>query len=292
VSQVAVPSDKRFRRAHVKPARQRRSWRTWTGRPVRYALMAVALAYAAYRGAGLVAQAHVLPIETIVVRGNEQMSSAEVLAVLTGLRGQSLLWTNLEVWRHRLLSSPWVRDANLRRSLPSTIEVVVEERQPSGIARIGGRLYLVDDHGVIIDEYGPTYAKFDLPVIDGLLEPSETGATDATRMDLAARVIASLRPTPEIATRLSQIDVRDAHNATVILSGDSAMIQLGDQQFLKRLQSYLELAPTLRDRVADIDYVDLRFDSRVYVRPAGKPAKAQKNGVMAPAPTPKRKPAG
>ena len=60
----------------------------------------------------------------------------------------------------------------------------------------------------------------------------------------------------------------DLHNAAVILSGDPAVIQLGEDQFLPRLQSYLELAPALRERVADIDYVDLRFDDRIYVRPA------------------------
>jgi cell division septal protein FtsQ len=66
------------------------------------------------------------------------------------------------------------------------------------------------------------------------------------------------------------VDVSDLHNASVILSGDPAMIQLGEDQFLTRLQSYLDLAPTLRERVADIDYVDLRFDDRIYVRPTGK----------------------
>jgi cell division protein FtsQ len=286
VSQVAVRSDKRFRRAHVKPARQRSRWRGRSGRAVLSGLVAVALAYGAYRGAGIVARAHVLKIDRIVVRGNEHMSSDEVLAVLGGLRGQSLLWTDLNAWRHRLLSSSWVREADLRRSLPSTIEVVVAERQPSGIGRIDGQLYLVDDRGVVIDEYGPQYAEFDLPVIDGLRGPGAAGATDATRMELATRLIASLAPRPEIAKRLSQIDVRDAHNAAVILSGDPAVIQLGEQQFLRRLESYLEVAPALRDRISDIDYVDLRFDSRVYVRPALKPVKALKTGGTAPRPTP------
>ena len=37
------------------------------------------------------------------------------------------------------------------------------------------------------------------------------------------------------------------------------------------MESYLQLAAALRDRVSDIDYVDLRFDGRIYVRPvAGK----------------------
>ena len=122
---VAVPADKRFRRAHVKPARTRRSWRGWTGTGIRAGLVIAGLAFAAYRGPAMLAHARFLRIQRIVVHGNERMSSGEVLSVLGGLRGESLIWTDLGAWRGRLLSSAWVQDANLRRSLPSTVEVVV-----------------------------------------------------------------------------------------------------------------------------------------------------------------------
>jgi cell division protein FtsQ len=212
----------------------------------------------------------VLQVERIVVRGNERLSRGEVLAVLNGLRGESLVWTDLDRWRRRLLASPWVRDAALRRSLPSTVEVVVSERQPIGIGRINGDMYLVDERGVIIDQYGPQYADLDLPIVDGLsASPGDSGSmTDEPRAELAARVIAALRMNPQVARRLSQVDVADVHNAAVILTGDRAILQLGEDQFLARLQAYLDLAPTLRERVSDIDYVDLRFDDRIYVRPA------------------------
>jgi len=82
--------------------------------------------------------------------------------------------------------------------------------------------------------------------------------------------ITAVKTKPEILRRLSQIDVTDVHNASVILAGDPAVIFVGEDQFLPRLQSYLELAPALRERVADIDYVDLRFDERIYVRPKKK----------------------
>src|SRR5262249_41986270 len=198
----------------------------------------------------------------------------EVLAVLNGLRGESLVGTDLDAWRRRLMASPWVRDAALRRSLPSTVEVVVWERQPIGIGRINGETYLVDDRGVIIDQYGPQYAALDLPIIDGLAAAPGAGGTltDEARADLAARVVLAVKGKPKIAARLSQVDVGDLHNAAVILTGDPAVIHLGEDQFLARLQSYLDLAPTLRERVADIDYVDLRFDDRIYVRPASAPA--------------------
>ena len=54
----------------------------------------------------------------------------------------------------------------------------------------------------------------------------------------------------------------------MISSGDPAVLYVGDDRFLPRLQSYLELAAALRERVPEIDYVDLRFDDRIYVRPA------------------------
>jgi len=274
VSAVAAPADRRFRRAHVKPARRKRTWRALAGPAIRYGLAAAVASLAVYRGVQVSAKAHLLEVNRIVVHGNERLSKGEVLAVLSGLRGESLLWTDLDAWRRRLLSSPWVRDAALRRSLPATVDVVVSERQPIGIGRInGGDMYLVDERGVIIDQYGPQYADLDLPIIDGLAAVNHDGSlTDERRADLAARLMTALRAKPQVARRVSQIDVADLHNAAVILSGDPAVIQLGEDQFLPRLQSYLELAPALRERVADIDYVDLRFDDRIYVRPASAPS--------------------
>jgi cell division protein FtsQ len=274
VSAVAAPADRRFRRAHVKPARRKRTWRALAWPAIRYGLVAAVASLAVYRGVQVSANAHLLQVNRIVVHGNERLSKGEVLAVLSGLRGESLLWTDLEAWRRRLLSSPWVRDAALRRSLPATVDVVVSERQPIGIGRInGGDMYLVDERGVIIDQYGPQYADLDLPIIDGLAAVNQDGSlTDERRADLAARLMTALRAKPQVARRVSQIDVTDLHNAAVILSGDPAVIQLGEDQFLPRLQGYLELAPALRERVADIDYVDLRFDDRIYVRPASAPS--------------------
>jgi len=268
---VAAQTDRRFRRAHVKPARRKRSWRARARPLLIWSAFAAALTYGVYRASALASHAHVLQVDKIVVHGNERLSKSEVLAVLNGLRGESLMWTDLERWRKLLIASPWVRDAALRRSLPSTVEVVVSERQPIGIGRINADMYLVDERGVIIDQYGPQYADLDLPIIDGLAAaPSGGSMTDHARAELAARVIAAVNSKPSIARRLSQVDVSDLHNASVILSGDPAMIQLGDDQFLTRLQAYLDLAPTLRERVADIDYVDLRFGDRIYVRPTNR----------------------
>ena len=82
-------------------------------------------------------------------------------------------------------------------------------------------------------------------------------------------MIESLAGRRDLAQRISQIDVRDLRNAIVLLDGDPTLLHLGEERFLERLQAYLDLAPTLHERVPEIDYVDLRFEERLYVRPAG-----------------------
>lgn len=275
MSPVAVSADKRFHRAHVRPSRRRAQWRGQAAPLTRYALLAVVALFVAYQGRTLVAEAAVLRIDRIVVQGNERLTDGDVTALLEGLAGENLIWADLEARRQQLLASPWIREASLRRSLPSTVEVVVAERQPIGIGRIRGVLYLVDERGSVIDRYGPLYAELDLPIIDGLTSATTSGSTPEgtippgteARAHLAARLMSALRSRPEVARRVSQIDVRDLHNAAVILNGDPAVIYVGEDRFLPRLESYLELAPTVRERVADIEYVDLRFDERIYVRP-------------------------
>jgi len=175
------------------------------------------------------------------------------------------------------LSSPWVEAATIRRVLPSTLEITVHERQPMGIGRLGTTMYLIDAKGVIVDEYGPVYADIDLPIIDGLAASPQDGGSiiDVARAEFAARAIGALSARPEILKKVSQIDVANLHDVVVILDGDSALLRLGDTDFVARLQQYIDVAPALRERLPGIDYVDLRFDERLYVRPP-KTAQAKK----------------
>jgi cell division septal protein FtsQ len=160
-----------------------------------------------------------------------------------------------------------------------------------GIGRIKGALYLVDSTGAIIDEFGPNYADLDLPIVDGLgADGGRGGAVDQARAGLAGRVMTELQPWPSLAAQVSQIDVTDAHNAVVMLKGDTALLRIGDQHFSERLRSYLDLMPALKERIPDIDYVDLRFGERVYVRPQASGRRNQR--PQASGPRPQKAPGG
>ena len=238
---VTAPADRRFKRAHLKPARKRAGLGSWR---VRGAIASIVIAlslYAGHRAIAVVAGLEVFHVNRINVRGNHRLSKGEVLAMMQGLHGRSVLSVDLAQWRQALMGSPWIADASLRKSLPSTIDVVILERAPLGIGRINGSLYLVDDRGSVIDDYGPNYGDLDLPIIDGLTGRSnadEAEHLDLHRALLARRLLDALRAR-NMSTQISQIDVSDSQNAVVLLDGDPTLIRLGNERFVERLQSYL-----------------------------------------------------
>lgn len=266
---VAATTDKRFRRAQARPSRKRSLGAKHAWLALRLLAITLVAGYGGYRGVASIVAAQTLQVSHLAVRGHQRLSTGEVLALVDGLRGQNILTIGIGEWQQKLLASPWVESASIRRVLPSTLEIQIRERVPMGIGRLGTSLYLIDANGVIVDDYGPAYADIDLPIIDGLAAaPQDNGALiDVARTELAARVIGALASRPELAGRVSQIDVADLHDAVVILDDDTALLRLGDTDFVARLQQYLDLQPALRERLAEIDYVDLRFDQRLYVRP-------------------------
>lgn len=275
---VKVSAEKNFRRARVKPVKKRTAASTWLSwRLVVSITVGVLSIYAVYRATNLVLNAATLQVRKISVHGNVRLSSGEVQAIVGGLRGANILAADLDRYRRLLLGSGWVADVAIRRVLPSTVEVFVAERHPIGLTRIGPQLHLVDRSGTIIDEFGPQYADFDLPVIDGVLQPARGNepAIDSRRTELAARFLEAVAADERLSDQISQIDVTDLRDVVVLLDDDTAFLHLGTDRFIDRLQSYLDLAPALRATVPDIDYVDLRFDPRIYVQPVrGKRAVA------------------
>lgn len=272
---VTAPADRRFLRAQVKPGRKRTPWRTRL-RVARGVAAVALLALLAWHAGSMLVGSDVMRVRYVTVTGNRRLSGSEVAGLVDGLVGGHILSVDLERWRRKVLECPWVEEATLRRSLPGTIEIAVSERYPIAVGRIGDELYLVDDRGAVIDEYGPRYADLDLPILDGLgAVPGRDADLDNRRARLAARLLRAVHVRPELARRISQLDVSDPNDAVVIVDGDTARIRLGEDRFLERLEAYLDLAPALRERVPGIDYVDLRFGERVYV---GSQAQASDQG--------------
>jgi cell division protein FtsQ len=269
---IGVPAqgDRRFRRPDVRPAGGR-------SRPVLLRRVVGLVALALLLGAGLAYGGYTVltsswfTVRQIAVRGTSRLTTTDVEGLVGDLRHDNILLADLGAYRQRLLGSPWIGDVTLHRELPSTVVVDVTERVPLVVAHLGDRLYLVDGAGAILDESGPRYRDLDLPVVDGLASPgARPGASiDHWRVYLVARFLSALSAAPSLSARVSQIDVSDPHDISVRLEGDPTAVRVGDEHFVDRLERYLTLAPTLREKLSDLEYVDVRFDN-LFVMPRGR----------------------
>lgn len=264
---AASVADKRFRRPDVRPGRSRR-FNKRIFQLLGAALVVVALVACGALLSAKVVGARLLAVDNVTVRGNRRLSITEINTVLESVRGQSLLLVDLQQFRAQLLDSPWVASVTVRRVLPSTLEVRIVEREPVAIARLSQQLYLVDDTGVIIDDYGPQHSELDLPIVDGMgtRDPKDGNGIDPVRAQLVARFLGALSARQELLRSVSQVDVSRDANVAVLLDADSALLYLGDDHFVDRLRTYLEIRPTLAERMNDVDYVDLRFGRRVFFK--------------------------
>jgi len=285
---VKAPADKRFKRGRVKTPRK--AARRWTGliRPlVKWTLVLGILGYTTGRALALVTESPALRISHIAVQGQRHLSAADVRSRVWTLEGANIVRADLDAARRRLLGSPWIADATLRRQLPATIEIAIEERQPVALARFArGGLQLIAEDGMVLGPVVAARAGFDLPIADGLMPvPGRSlsgpgigvgipSRVDPERAGLIGRLVDSLRQEDGLLALISEVDVTDVEDAVVLLGDDPARVHLGHEDFARRVRAYRDLAPTLLQHVAAIDSADVRYDGRVFVRPArGRPAR-------------------
>jgi cell division protein FtsQ len=266
---VAAQQDKRFRRSDARPGRRRWQKLAWKAGFIGIGCL-VALGLVTAAGSAVL-HSQALAVSNVVVRGNVRLSTGEVEALVGGLRGQGIFFVNFEEYRKRLMDSPWVGSVTLSRVLPGTVVIQIGERAPMAVARLGQQLYLVDDRGMIIDEFGPQYREFDLPVVDGLVHAAKSGgpSVDMAAVSVSGRFLSAVASRADLRGRVSQIDVSNPQDVVVLLDDDPVLLHVGDTRFVERLEMYLQIAPTLRAQMTDIDYADLRLDDveRIVVRP-------------------------
>ncbi len=212
-------------------------------------------------------------LRNIVFQGCRHLNPQDLEAIVRQAQPSNLLEIDLEQLRVRLEQEPWVRRAELRRILPGSLRVYIEERVPSVIAEVGGELELLDRDGVLLDQYQSSYGKFDVPVFRGLCGNDVAGYVEmqkenTARVRLGVAILTELESgSPELARAISEIDLTDPENVRTLLIDDTAEIFLGNRDFLKRFQAFMAEYDGMKAQFGEIISVDLRFYPQIVYRP-------------------------
>lgn len=197
--------------------------------------------------------------DSLTILGLKHASRAKVQRVFASDFGHSVFSVPIEERRRRLLAIDWIEDASVLRIWPDRLSVQVRERNPVAFVFIRSGVLLIDSQGVLLDP--PTQAQFTFPVLSGIREDE----TDEQRRD---RVHAMLRVQDDLgflAKDISEVNVADPENIRVIAQVDHRALELilGDGNYARRYQNFLNHYPEIRKRSPEVKAFDLRLDDRI-----------------------------
>jgi cell division protein FtsQ len=215
-------------------------------------------------------------LRSITFEGCKQINTKALEQKIRRSFPKNLLKIDLKELRGLVEAVPWVKQAEIRRILPSDLVIYVEERVPSVILEIKGTLMLADDEGVLLDKFDGRYGKIDVPVFRGFLGNSPESykqhqEENSARVKLGYRMLAELEEgSGTFAGSISEVDLSDTNDVKLLLVDDTAEIHMGDADFLKRfrtLMSNMSQYQELKAQYNEIASIDLRFDGQIIYRP-------------------------
>ncbi len=278
----AVP----VRRGRLPRLRKVLRWALWLG------LFLTPMSYGGYRLAvfGFTSPEFTLTSsEHVDLAGNRYVSREEAINAL-GLppegklsSGINILKMSMDEKRRQLESIPWVERATLTRAYPNRLAVHLEERDPIAFVQLGGRIKLVDRHGVVLEK--PERASFSFPVVTGL-DKASGPAERAARLALFSGFTRDVAEQASAAGWIiSEVDLSDADDLKAMLARNREALQLhfGHASFAERFRNFLTLLPELKKAGRAVDSIDLRYGRQVVVSPrADAPVPPEETPAAAP----------
>jgi len=219
----------------------------------------------------LITQVSYFKAKTIVVEGNRQLSRELVLEQAQIRIGESVLALNLNVARKRLVGHPWIVDATVKRQLPDTVEIRIQEEAPLALVDLG-KLFLINKEGEIFKEWSPSDPE-DLPVIRGLdFSDIKTPGSSPSAAWEATLAVLELAQTPDAMIPLHV--VRSIHadpetGITLCLFDGGKAVHMGFDHFAAKLLGLRQALFRLKmiETIEDFDAIDVMEKDRIVVVP-------------------------
>ena len=199
--------------------------------------------------------------EEIKFEGIGHLDRARLLKKINVKKGDNLLSLDLKEIRKRLLSEPYVKDADVRRNFYSGLLVIrLKLREPVALVNYGG-IYGVDEEGVLL--WKIREADFcDFPLINGVrvrgIKPG--GKINCKGMERALSVLkyVSLSGLESIVP-LSEINVRDSRSVVLCVGKEGTQIRLGHDRLREKINEAVKILAGIKSKGEEAEYIDFRF---------------------------------
>lgn len=233
-------------------------------------LLLAAMAVMFIFGYDVVTQCGYFRLRHMEVEGIHALGRDEVLRRAGTRADVNILSVNLSVARKHLLAHPLVAEVSVRRELPDTIRIEVQEHHPVAVLDLDRR-FLINIHGEIYKEM-ETADPSNLPVIRGLsFSDIRLRGQKGSRAFEAVLAVLRLESDGILARdRVRSIDVDREIGLTLQTDDAVGAVKIGYGHYPRKLAKLEEIIDYIhsRERFSRLDSVDLINLNRIVVTPA------------------------
>ena len=222
-----------------------------------WALALLGFGWGIYETVGYAYETERLEVRRISVSGLHRVTENEILARVGYTPGTNVLRVNLEETRKAVEEILWVRHASVQRVWPNEIVVSIVEREPIALARIDSEIFQVDIEGVVLSPDALT--GIDAPILDGLNADDPGG--NEIKINIYREVVEAIGE-----SELSEIQVAESGNVSVVPIDDPIVIDLGLTSHRDRWEKYVGISAQIREDYPGAFRVDLRFRDQVIIQ--------------------------
>ena len=210
----------------------------------------------------------------ITINGEGRLSEQMILEAADIQCGDNILAVNLGRVRKRLVAEPWIKNAGVRRELPSRLIIRVEEHRPLAVLDVG-RCFLIDQAGDIFKEAAPAEMS-GLPIIAGI-DYAQWKSPENPETKPYTAVMAMLKALDENAaffgTRgVQEISVDPEMGLTLRASAPVPSVHMGYGAYEKKLQRFGRVFARLQSdaKLPEIKSVDAYNPDRMIAMPTAR----------------------
>ncbi len=223
-------------------------------------------------GHDLLTQCDYFRAENLTVTGADRLTGQQVLDQAEVTKGINIFSLNLSMTRKRLLTHPWIAEAEVSREPPAGINIRVKEHKPIAVIDLG-RKFLINDRGEIFKEMTTSNPEH-LPIIRGLefsdinVHGEPRSASFSAVMDVLAL---GQKPDSVLPNKsIKKIQVDREIGLTIYAFDRIKAIKIGYDNYPDKYAKLKNVLLFLKKRngLSHLDSIDINNLNRIVVNPA------------------------
>ena len=181
-------------------------------------------------------------VTDIQVTGNNKINSETIVSLSQPQIGQNIIRFNKNKVINEIKTNAYVENANIKRKIPSKIEITIEEREQNyNVEFLNGYAY-INNQGYILEI---SEQKLDLPVIMGINTPQEQiiegnrlNDEDLEKLETVIQIM-NICKSYELDKKVSSIDITNKSDYIMYMEEEKKTIHLGNDSNLSNKMLYV-----------------------------------------------------